>query len=568
MDINIDDYKSLNLTKDPFSTAPDPEFLYQSRQHFGTLQLLECAIKKEKGMSVVLGPAGTGKTTICRQLYRKISFVKNVNAQVMTARYYENSDQLIRDIADIFGFVDIHNDEDIFDVFMNNYMGNGNKVALIIDNGHLIPEYCLSVLNRLNDLKSKGENFFKIVIFAKKEFSSNIEANPDFQSRIVNYRILGPLNFRDTRQMIQYRLKMATASISATRSSRALKLFSYPAMLAIYLATGGYPRKIVILCHRCVVALLLTNSFKAGWFMVRSHANRVLESRKFIPESAVASALFIGPLVAVALGIGVVNNHDFNKYLSAVEHIVETVAMEDRIPVKKTDTIEIIAEADEMIVPEVFFQDDTPTAGISDETEQIEISADNGMIQEKTKQAAKPVDEEVINPVNDRKDFRENIPELIGSVEVRRGDSLLVMLESVYGHSRPKYKNPVVSANDHISNINNLEIGDKIHFPPVIVNPSKPDSENVWIRLRSVETLDAAIGFKKAWPLKDVRLKVIPYFHEDSGLTFDIVVKKLYATKEDANIFITGLSESVTEKPEIIKFQLSKSVFFADPYAM
>jgi len=90
MDINVDDYKILNLNKDPFSTAPDPEFLYQSRQHFGTLQLLECSIKKEKGINVVLGPPGTGKTTICRQLYRKVSFEKNVLAQVLSARYFDS----------------------------------------------------------------------------------------------------------------------------------------------------------------------------------------------------------------------------------------------------------------------------------------------------------------------------------------------------------------------------------------------------------------------------------------------------------------------------------------------
>ncbi len=570
MDINVDDYKILNLNKDPFSTAPDPEFLYQSRQHFGTLQLLECSIKKEKGVNVVLGPPGTGKTTICRQLYRKISFEKNVSAQVLSACYYENSDQLLCEIADAYGFVDVKKGDDIFEVFENNYLVTGKTIALIIDNGHMIPEFCLSVLNRLNDLKSAGENFFKIVIFANKKFSSNIKANPDFESRIINYRILGPFNFRDTRQMILHRLKMAGSNLTSTQSSKAKKLFSYPAMLAIYLATGGYPRRIVILCHRCIVAMLLTKTIKVGWFFVRSNAKRVLESRKIIPESAIASTLIIGPLVAVALAVGVVNDHDFTNYLKAVNHIVEKVSIDYKTASKAkepvVDNVEIIDDGDGMVFPEVYFTDETEIKDQQIEVAKNEIKT--AMLEVNENQTSEPAEKKTVTVESKEKDLTSLIPEMIGSVEVKRGDSLLVMLESVYGHSRSKYKTPVVEANKHLSNIHSLEIGDKIHFPTIIATPSTKGSNNMWVKIKSTENLNEAVNFKRSWSYTDLRLKIIPYYFSGSGMKFDIVFKNIYLTKEDAVSFINNLPLSIKEEPKIIEFQLNKSVFFADPYVM
>ncbi len=572
MDINVDDYKILNLNKDPFSTAPDPEFLYQSRQHFGTLQLLECSIKNEKGINVVLGPSGTGKTTICRQLYRKVSFEKNVLPQILSARYYDNSDQLIREIAENFDFVDFNKSDDIFEVFVNNYNRNGKSIALIIDNGHMIPEFCLSVLNRLNDLRSGGVNFFKIVIFANNEFSANIEANPDFQTRIINYRILGSFNFRDTRQMIFHLLKMAGGNISSTRSSKARKLFSYPAMFAIYLATGGSPRKIVILCHRCIVVMLLTKTIRAGWFLVRSNAKRVLESRKIIPESAIASALIIGPLVAVALAIGVVNDHDFTNYLKAVNHIVSKVSIDNKIVPKAkepvVDNLEVIDEGDGMIFPDIYFTDETEINDQQVKVNTIEVKTVAVEVNETQNQISEPVPKKTVITESQEKDLKSLVPEIIGSVEVKRGDSLLVMLESVYGHSRLKYKIPVVEANKHLLNIHSLEIGDKIHFPTIIAIPSKKGVDNVWIKIKSTENLNEAVNFKRSWMYRDLRIKIIPYYFSGSGMKFDIVFKNFYSTKEDAEKFINNLPIEVKEEPEIIEFQLNKSVFFADPYAM
>lgn len=572
MDINIDDYKILNLSKDPFSTAPDPEFLYQSRQHFGTLQLLECAIKKEKGMSVVLGLPGTGKTSICRQLYRKMSFVENVSARIVYASYYENSEQLIRDIANAFDFTDFTNEDDIFEIFTHNYQEDRKTIALIIDNGHMIPEFCLSVLNRLSDLKSNGEHFFKVAVFANKEFSSNIDANPDFKSRITHYRILGPFNFRDTRQMITYRLKMAGSGIS--QSSKTGKIFSLPAMYAIYLATGGYPRKIVVLCHRCIVTMLLNKTIRAGWFLVRSNAKRVLRNRRLIPEPVIATSIMIIPLLIAAFTLGIMNDKDFTNYIKALNHVIanisvnRTVETQEKIPTMK-EKVEIVDESDRLIFPDIDISEKLKDEGLPVKSDDNVTSLQEKPGLEKSGEKVPAVEQPEVPVVKKERDLIEIIPELLGFVEVKRSDTLLAMLESVYGHSRKRYKTPVIEANQHISNIDSLEIGQKINFPTIVAEFERKDREHYWVKITSAEKLNDAVNFKRKWPLKRSRLKIIPYFTSEKGLQFEIVHKKLYQSKGDALSFIKTLPPSVQkEVPAIIVFPFNKAVFFANPYLM
>ena len=69
----MDYYKILNFKKEPFSNSPDPDFFFQSSQHFGCLQRLEIAVRLRRGLSVVVGDVGTGKTTLCRQIIVRFS---------------------------------------------------------------------------------------------------------------------------------------------------------------------------------------------------------------------------------------------------------------------------------------------------------------------------------------------------------------------------------------------------------------------------------------------------------------------------------------------------------------
>ena len=61
-------YTALQLGQEPFSTSPDPAFFYHSKGHYAALNRLEIAIRLKRGLSLILGDVGIGKTTLSRAL--------------------------------------------------------------------------------------------------------------------------------------------------------------------------------------------------------------------------------------------------------------------------------------------------------------------------------------------------------------------------------------------------------------------------------------------------------------------------------------------------------------------
>ena len=60
------------LEAPPFLISPDPEFLFRSRVHAEALQHIRYALNHSKGICLVTGPVGSGKTTLCRQIVREL----------------------------------------------------------------------------------------------------------------------------------------------------------------------------------------------------------------------------------------------------------------------------------------------------------------------------------------------------------------------------------------------------------------------------------------------------------------------------------------------------------------
>ena len=65
-------FKVLGLDKEPFSTSPDPSFFYESREHHAALMRLMVEIRLKRGLSLILGDVGTGKTTLSRKLFQML----------------------------------------------------------------------------------------------------------------------------------------------------------------------------------------------------------------------------------------------------------------------------------------------------------------------------------------------------------------------------------------------------------------------------------------------------------------------------------------------------------------
>src|SRR3990167_8463384 len=61
-------FKLLGFEKEPFSTSPDPDFFYLTREHESALTNVLIELRLRRGLSVILGDVGTGKTSLSRKL--------------------------------------------------------------------------------------------------------------------------------------------------------------------------------------------------------------------------------------------------------------------------------------------------------------------------------------------------------------------------------------------------------------------------------------------------------------------------------------------------------------------
>ncbi|MEA1967357.1 MAG: hypothetical protein U9N77_03965, partial [Thermodesulfobacteriota bacterium] len=87
----MDYYRLFGFKIEPFSNSPDPRLFYQSKQHIEVLQKLEIAIRLKRGVNVVIGDIGTGKTTISRHLIQKISFDKFIEYHLILDPGFESA---------------------------------------------------------------------------------------------------------------------------------------------------------------------------------------------------------------------------------------------------------------------------------------------------------------------------------------------------------------------------------------------------------------------------------------------------------------------------------------------
>ena len=297
-------YKLLNLQREPFSNSPEPEFFYQSDQHMACLQKLELAIRLRRGLNVVIGEVGTGKTTLCRQIVLKFARREEDKDQIETHLLMDPSFSNVREflatVALSLGAENQAGEESEWQIkeSIKNYLfkrgiDEEKIVVLIIDEGQRLPSFCLEVLREFLNYETNEHKLLQIIIFAQKEFQPLLLAHANFADRINEYTFLRPLNFKNSWNLIKFRIGRAGASPAAVPA-----LFSWPARWAIYRATGGYPRKIITLCHQVMLTTIIQNRVKAGYFLVRSCAARGVFAEKagrpkWASTVAVAGFLFI-----------------------------------------------------------------------------------------------------------------------------------------------------------------------------------------------------------------------------------------------------------------------------------
>lgn len=248
-------YSVLNLTKEPFSTSPDPYFLYPSMSHKQALHRLEIAIRLKRGLSLILGDVGIGKTTLARALVQNLNQDYTVIPHMIFDPSYESEFQFVAYLAKIFGirpnFRSALDYKEAIEKFLFAKCVDGeNIVVLIIDEAQKLNAPGLEILRTLLNYETNEYKLLQLVIIGQTELLPRLKRIRNFSDRISLKYMLNPLDIVETKNMIDFRLKQAGCSLEKP-------LFTDGAMEMIYRYTQGYPRKIANLCHFALQELVM-----------------------------------------------------------------------------------------------------------------------------------------------------------------------------------------------------------------------------------------------------------------------------------------------------------------------
>lgn len=246
----------LGLAQEPFSTTADPAFMYASQEHREALLRLQLSLRQRRGLNVIIGDIGVGKTTLCRKLYDEISREDGYVIRMVDDPSFRSEFQFMAYLLRAFAVPrQGRSGYDFKECFRNSLVEmaeRGQTPILLIDEGQILSHPILEMIRMFLNFETDKFKLLQLVIFAQLELLERLRARRNFLDRIALRYILNPLQEHEVAEMINYRLTVAGYQGEAP-------LFTPEAVHAIYEATGGLPRPITMLCHNALEYIVLND---------------------------------------------------------------------------------------------------------------------------------------------------------------------------------------------------------------------------------------------------------------------------------------------------------------------
>ena len=237
-------YKELlNLKKLPFENVPDPDFFFDSGDYARIHENITTSIEAGRGLMVVTGPVGSGKTTLSQMVMKEYDDSLNI---IWMAEPPEDSIDILSFLGRELGISSIEeNRVFLVDMIRTALSDSKKRCFLIMDEAHLMSDEVASTLKTLNNLELMSKKFIQILLLGQEELIDFIN-KPEmeaFKQRIASLEVLGRMQRNETKAYIQYRLDKAGGGPD---------IFTDAALQAIASGSGGVPRLINTLCDKAL----------------------------------------------------------------------------------------------------------------------------------------------------------------------------------------------------------------------------------------------------------------------------------------------------------------------------
>jgi type II secretory pathway predicted ATPase ExeA len=260
-----------DLHEKPFQLNTDPRFLWLGQDHKEALATLRYGVLENKGLLLLTGEIGTGKTTLVSALVDQLDDESVVVAQLpdpgLTRR------EFFYLVSRKFG-IDrpVHDKEtftDTFGEFLDDICTHKKKALLIIDEAQIMGSRVLQEVRLLSNLEYRHTKPLNIFLVGQTEFNQKLlkPENRAIKERIAVNCNLKPLVEPETAAYIAYRLQVAGTQ---------KRIFTDDAVREIQSFSKGSPRQINILCDLALVRGYAENAKILDSRMIEECEERIL----------------------------------------------------------------------------------------------------------------------------------------------------------------------------------------------------------------------------------------------------------------------------------------------------
>jgi general secretion pathway protein A len=278
--INVQEQKGMfenyfGFRESPFGVAPDPRFFYSSPPYLEGLAALVYGIRAKKGLMLLTGEVGTGKTILLRKLMRQLqTTVKFVFISSSHVTSYGLVELMVQDL-------DLPNKEKNrlemiheLNAYLTEQLNKGQAVALLIDEGQNLSDDAMEGLCTLSNLETDQEKLLQIVLVGQPELATKLAKSSlrRIKQRVaIHHRLYALQSIAEVEDYIRHRLQIAGYD--------GPEIFNKEALESIWYYSGGTPRLINIICDNALGLACDASKKRVSAYMVMRAAGTLLLDR-------------------------------------------------------------------------------------------------------------------------------------------------------------------------------------------------------------------------------------------------------------------------------------------------
>jgi type II secretory pathway predicted ATPase ExeA len=257
-----------NFDREPFSNAPNDKFYFDSEQHTQALLRLKYSVDSDKGLAVLVGGVGTGKTTLARRMLDELPIEKYESSLLVMIHSRVTPDWILSRICMQLGI----SNPDVSPLKMLKQLyerlmqieKEGRKAVVLIDEAQMLQSReLMEEFRGLLNLEIPGKKLLNIIFFGLPELDNTLKLDEPLAQRVAFRYTLKPLSADASTSYIKHRLQVAGCKESP---------FEEETLPLIHQLTGGVPRLINTICDNALFETYLRRGTKISPRIIKNVA--------------------------------------------------------------------------------------------------------------------------------------------------------------------------------------------------------------------------------------------------------------------------------------------------------